>query len=175
MEARREGGRLNGSDLLLTTAEIGIAIAGFAGLASVVGRGRRGYNPEADSLRLRTMLEVSLLVVAFSLLPAFLSVFLGSENPVRPSTLTFGASFVAYNVYIAVRYFRSDLRAMDPIWYMLFWGLLTVPASLVLLYAGIRLSTESCSAIYFASLYYLLVLSGIQFLRLIVSILRGSI
>jgi Zn-dependent protease len=56
------------ADLLLTTAEIAVAFAGFAGLISVIGRGSAS-DPRRAAILLRFALEVSLFVVAFSLIP----------------------------------------------------------------------------------------------------------
>lgn len=56
-------------DTLLTIAEIGIALAGFASLISVIGRRSGGTAPVTSALRLRLMLEVSFRNAAFALLP----------------------------------------------------------------------------------------------------------
>jgi hypothetical protein len=57
------------ADLLLTTAEIAIAFAGFASIVSVLGRGRSSDDSRLDALRLRAMLESALTVVVFALAP----------------------------------------------------------------------------------------------------------
>ena len=57
------------SDTLLTIAEISVALAGFATLASVIGRRQDDASPGLDALRLQVMLEVTLQTAAFALLP----------------------------------------------------------------------------------------------------------
>ena len=57
-------------DTLLTFAEIAVALAGFTGLVSVMGRRERQDTArQADWFRLRLMLEVALRNAAFALLP----------------------------------------------------------------------------------------------------------
>ena len=57
------------ADLLLTTAQIGMALAGFAGLVTLLGH----PNPRADGrlneIRFRSMIELSLTLAAFGPLP----------------------------------------------------------------------------------------------------------
>ena len=165
---------VNDPDLLLTTAEVGIAVAGFAGLASILGRSRTDYNPAVDALRLRLMLELSLLVVAFSLFP-FVLAKLGFVEAAWPlSAACFAAALAGYLLYTGVRYSRSEVRRMDPRWYMALWGSVTTSSMGILLYAAVALEAEPASAAYFVSLYTLLVLSGFQFIRLVVSLLGSS-
>jgi hypothetical protein len=60
---------MDSTDHLLTVGEIAVTLAGFSALVAILG-GRRGRSePRVDALRLRTMLEASLLVLAFSLFP----------------------------------------------------------------------------------------------------------
>lgn len=51
-------------------AEIAIALAGFASLVSVIGARAGGDPPMLDANRLRNLVDTSLLVVVFALLPA---------------------------------------------------------------------------------------------------------
>ena len=57
------------SSLLLTTAQIGMALAGFAGLVTVLGRPVARQERLLNEIRFRSMVELSLALVAFSLLP----------------------------------------------------------------------------------------------------------
>jgi hypothetical protein len=68
---------LEHSDLLLTTAEVSIAFAGFASLVTLLGRRGAGQNLLLDVARLRGMILISLLALAFSLFP-FLPYALGA-------------------------------------------------------------------------------------------------
>ena len=59
-------------DILLTTAEVAVAFAGFASLVTILGRGSSQVDPRVIALRFRGMLTNSLLVVAFSMIPLVL-------------------------------------------------------------------------------------------------------
>jgi hypothetical protein len=59
-------------DILLTTAEVAVAFAGFASLVTILGRRSAQVDPRIIELRFRGMLTNSLLVIAFSLIPLVL-------------------------------------------------------------------------------------------------------
>ena len=67
------------SDLLLTTAEVSIAFAGFASLVTLLGRRSAEQTLLLDVARLRGMIFTSLLALAFSLFP-FLPYTLGAPS-----------------------------------------------------------------------------------------------
>jgi hypothetical protein len=69
---------LEHSDLLLTTAEVSIAFAGFASLVTLLGRRGTEHGLPLDVARLRGMILTSLLALAFSLFP-FLPHVLGAS------------------------------------------------------------------------------------------------
>jgi hypothetical protein len=50
-------------DILTTTAEIGIALAGFSGIVAVLGRRAEGAWSGADRVRLAMLLETSFAAV----------------------------------------------------------------------------------------------------------------
>ncbi len=56
-------------DLLLTVAEVAVAFAGFASLVSVLSSPSTQDHPLVQSIRFRAMVTMSLIVVAFSLVP----------------------------------------------------------------------------------------------------------
>ena len=60
------------ADILLTTAEVAVAFAGFASLVTILGRRSAQVDPRIIALRFRGMLTNSLLVVAFSMIPLVL-------------------------------------------------------------------------------------------------------
>jgi hypothetical protein len=63
---------MSGPDALATIAEIAIAIAGFAGIAAVLGRRSQGdWTPE-DAFRLQGLLYSSFSAVIFSFVPIVL-------------------------------------------------------------------------------------------------------
>jgi hypothetical protein len=59
-------------DLLLTMAEVAVAFVGFSSLVSILGRRGSTDDPRLDAIRMRGLIESSLLVVAFSLVPSIL-------------------------------------------------------------------------------------------------------
>ena len=67
------------SDLLLTTAEVSIAFAGFASLVTLLGRRSAGQTLLLDVARLRGMILISLVALAGSLFP-FLPYALGASS-----------------------------------------------------------------------------------------------
>jgi hypothetical protein len=73
---RREGHLLQNSELLLTIAEIAVAFTGFASLVSVLASKSTTEHPVLQSVRFRGMVNMSLIVVAFSLFP-FVPLHLG--------------------------------------------------------------------------------------------------
>lgn len=54
-------------DLLLVLAQIGVGVAGFASLATVVGQAYTKTDPEVNAIRLRGLLYVSIAVMLLSL------------------------------------------------------------------------------------------------------------
>ncbi len=57
------------SESLSLVAELAIALAGFASLVAIIGRRQGRDTAVVDAIRLRWMLEISLLTSAFALLP----------------------------------------------------------------------------------------------------------
>lgn len=55
------------SDVLLVLAQIGVTMAGFASLATVVGQAYSKTDPEVNSIRLRGLLHIAIAVMLLSL------------------------------------------------------------------------------------------------------------
>jgi hypothetical protein len=66
------------SELLLTSAELSVAFAGFASIASILGRRMSKDDPRVDAGRLLNMLTVSLSLTVLALVP-FLPMLLESS------------------------------------------------------------------------------------------------
>ena len=64
---------MNEEALLTTVAEVGIAIAGFSGIAVVLGHRTDGEWSPQDTFRMRLLLRTSFAAVLFGLLPLALS------------------------------------------------------------------------------------------------------
>ena len=59
-------------DILLAVAEIGVVVAGFASLATVVGHSYRNTDPRVTSIRLRGLLDTSLSTTLLALIAVLL-------------------------------------------------------------------------------------------------------
>ena len=57
------------ADLMLTSAQIGMALAGFAGLVTLLRRPGARADARLNEIRFRSMIELSLALATFSLLP----------------------------------------------------------------------------------------------------------
>lgn len=89
-------------DLMLTIAQIGMALAGFAGLVTLLGRPGPEVSARLDELRFRSMIELSLTLSAFALLP-FVPEELGASDAaswrIASGVYALGAlAFLAYSV-----------------------------------------------------------------------------
>jgi hypothetical protein len=73
---------MNATDALATIAEIAIAVAGFSGVAAVLGRRSQGEWSPLDVFRLRALLLSSFSIVIFCFLPIVLSLTLLSSSSV---------------------------------------------------------------------------------------------
>src|SRR5262249_31197068 len=92
------------ADLLLTTAQIGMALAGFAGLVTLLGRSRVRGDVRLNEIRFRSMMELSLTLALFALLP-FVPSEVGAGAPVafRIASAIYAASTVVFLVHSARR------------------------------------------------------------------------
>jgi len=89
---------MNASDALATIAEIAIAVAGFSGVAAVLGRRSQGeWSPE-DVFRLRALLLSSFSIVFFCFVPIVLG--LAALAPSRIWALSSGA-WLAWLIFTA--------------------------------------------------------------------------
>ncbi len=87
-------GDVRQEELLLTTAQIGMALAGFAGLVTLLGRPSLRADPRLNEIRFRSMMELSVTLAAVALLP-FVPSGLGLDEPaawrVASAIYAFGA------------------------------------------------------------------------------------
>ena len=107
--------RLNESEILQTFAEVGVAIAGFTGVVFVLGNRATGEWPHAERMWFRVLLESSLCVVFFALLPVVLASYLSSSTVWRLSDGLLG--ICALGMYAAWSFrFWPHLQAFPIIW-----------------------------------------------------------
>jgi len=97
-------------DWLQTLAEIAVTLAGFSGLLSGI-RQRTERETRVNSTRLRTIVETSLSVLAFCLIPVFLAGLGLTENA---AFRVAAAAFLLGFVPSTIRGFQRFLRASGP-------------------------------------------------------------
>ena len=106
-------------DWLQTLAQIAVALAGFSGLLAGI-RQRNQRESEINITRLRTIVETSLSVLGFCLVPIFLNgLGVGEAEAFRISASAFLAGFIPFTA-MGFRRFRlaagaSAIRALGPL------------------------------------------------------------
>ncbi len=95
-------------DILLTMAEVAIALAGFAGVVTAFQRRGAGGSPPGTLTRFRSMVENSLGAFAFSLVPLPFLLSGASEST------TWGACSLLLALFIILRHAFSFHRSGGP-------------------------------------------------------------
>jgi len=156
------------SDILLTVAEIAIALAGFGGIAAGLGYRSRGRWNDQDRFRLLVMVSVSLAIVFACLAPYTLqSVGIDSAWQIAGSILLL---IPIGNFAIQYRLFRHGL----PVGFSLATTLSILISNLggmalITLMLFDRADQYAEQGLYVASVLLLLISPAILFLRLIVT------
>jgi hypothetical protein len=154
------------ADVLLTFAEIAVAVAGFASLISLLSKSPKFI----DGTRLLGMVRSSLLVTAFSLFP-FVPNALGISG--APAWRISAAVFLVTNGLHTFFAWRNLYRMWRKGLFSIRAGYFTFPmgfAGLVLTMASaFATSEELTSGLYLASLAALLSVSGVLFLSVFTS------
>ena len=162
-------------DVLLTIAEVAVAFAGFASLASLIGRESSSADPRVDAVRLRNMLSSSMSVVALSLVPVLVL-------PVAPSEalgwIVSSAIALVWATISMVRGFRRARPIRDAPGYD-FAGHRNTQVLGVLLIGGLLINSTGVPGsysddIYLGTLLLALAMSGMLFARVVASVLGGD-
>ena len=156
-------------DILLTTAEIAVAFAGFASLISVIGRGA-SPNPRLAAFQLRFALEVALFVAAFSLIPLIpLEFGLAPESSWRLSSFLFVVASQLVTFTMGRRWYRSsDLSVGTTV--KATAVVLSLGADLLLLINALGFFGSAVFPIYLVGLFANLGLAGFYFLLVVASV-----
>jgi O-antigen/teichoic acid export membrane protein len=158
---------LERSDLLLTTAQIGMALAGFAGLVTLLGRPEPRADARLNEIRFRNMVELSLALAAFSLLP-FLPVELGASE--AGAWRISSAFYAVIATFFVVQSVARNRREMGRI---LVNGAITMLLIAVCSGIAILLALNTAGAfaavagVYFAALFANFLAAAFFFLRLL--------
>lgn len=143
-------------DWLQTLAEIAVALAGFSGLLAGI-RQRNQRESQINLTRLRTIVETSLSVLAFCLMPVLLNgLGIGEVGAFRISAIAFLAGLIPFTAMGFRRFYlaagTSAIQGSGPV------GVATYLASASALVAGV-----ACAAGFPASAVptlYLIALTG---------------
>jgi hypothetical protein len=165
------GEDLEHSDLLLTTAEVSIAFAGFASLVTLLGRRGSDQALLLDVARLRGMILTSLLALAFSLFP-FLPYALGAP-PESVWRVSSAALFLATGAFVWAQLMylkRTGQSRTGSLYVNIPLGLLAL--TLLALNSVLGLGRFS-AGVYLFALFTLLFVSGFLFLLAFLSFLHG--
>ena len=156
-----------GTDVLLTSAELALALGGFGGVVAAFMGNRERWNPMAI-VRFRALIAISLGSALLALVPLPLH-FGGFDGETLWSTASaIAAAFVAVFVAVMLFYARRPMVTHGSrLWSLvaLLMALGSVAANL-LNALGVGFSRSLTG--YFSALLLLLVLAGLYFFRLIV-------
>lgn len=83
------------TDILLTVAEIGVALAGFASLAAILGRRYKDTDPLVNAIRLRGLLDAGLSTMLLALIGVLMLQIGGTGAWVWPAAAVAGVIFVS--------------------------------------------------------------------------------
>jgi hypothetical protein len=163
---------MNEADLLLTTAEIAVAFAGFASLISVIGRGS-AEDPRLAAFLLRYALEVALFVVAFSMIPLLpLQYGLSPESAWRLSSFLFVVASQLATFGMGRRYRQSGFALGAPITATVV--VLSAGADLLLLVNALGFFRSVVFPVYLTGLFANLGLAGFYFLLVVGSVFPSN-
>ena len=161
-------------ELLLTIAEISVAFAGFASLASIFGRRSGHDDARVDAGRLLNMLTTSLTVTLLALVP-FVLILL--EIPTRwVWGISGGIGVVAIFVFGPAVLRRTTLMKRYPGFSAArsYWNYtLTAVALAALVCCILGIPSEKPFAAYYGGLFALLAVSGSLFFSVIASLARS--
>jgi dipeptide/tripeptide permease len=166
---------LSESELLLTTAELSVAFAGFASLAGILGRRMSRDDPRVDSGRLINMLTISLGATAIALAPLLPMLFGWSQGMVWRLSGTFGLLLYGAIAPGLVRRARQmrQFEGYNPVSNAINFTLAGISVA-ALLCCIIGLPPANPFATYYGALLALLAQSAILFFRVIASLLRPN-
>jgi hypothetical protein len=161
------------SGTLLTIAEIAVAFAGFAALVSVLGRRQDSETRSLDALRLQLMLEVTLEVALFALLPL---PFIGVISEPEIWRIASGLRLIGLLGSIAYSMHRARLqpRAFEQRWLTVSTLSLAALGLLVNLANVFGLGGSHAFSLFLASMVAGLTSSGLLFLAVAGSVLGAQ-
>ena len=163
-----------------TIAELAIALAGFSGIVAVLGNRFSGEWGAAEQVRLRLLLEVSLLVVFLSFLPSLVARVAPSSVAWRVSNGACGIAHLVPLVLFFLRWRRLGWQSpahepLRPLLYKVASAAFAMGGLAIILFqllVAVGLPVVLPSLIYEVSLLWLLLAGAIQFVNLL--LYRGA-
>ncbi len=105
------------SDILLTSAEVAVAFAGFTGLIGLFISRNRGVVAEGEILRFRTMLDYSLIALLAALFPFFPAALQLPDAAIwRISSIAMLFGLVGYWLIVGRSLYRRSAANRDDEW-----------------------------------------------------------
>jgi hypothetical protein len=167
---------MSADDVLGLLAEIAVAIAGFSSVVVVFGGRAEGRWSGADRTRLSVLIGGSLSVLFFALLPSVVRLLRGADNAAwGASSALFAVFIVAYTLWVGPQMrglVGNQPGALNPNVARL--GLLLMVVALVLQVLNLTGPFHAEPGPYVAGLVLLLMLSAIQFVRLVFTRIEPS-
>lgn len=161
------------TETLHLVAELAVAFAGFASLVSIIGSRRGRDAPEIDASRIRSMLEASLLVAAFTFAPILAhEAGLSVSASWRASSGLFATAAAPVMALQSRRAYAFTGFRMSRSWQASALALWVATLAAVLGTAfGV---VENAGFGYVLGLFVYLAYAGLLFVRLVVSLLEGA-
>ena len=161
---------LAGTNVLVALAEVAIGFAGFSAVVAALFRRRRtGDTMLFDEVRFLVMLEFSLTVLVFSLLPLTLHVLGIGEDQIWRMASALLAAFLVFHLvgdyFLTIRRKRVALQSIT-------WSTYAVATvgiatcALFLLFSAFGAQIGTAAGVYVSCLLWLIVLAAIHFTRL---------
>ena len=144
-----------------------MALAGFSSLVGVIGSRSGRSHPHIDALRLRVMLQTSLAVALFALVPFIPSKFGASDLVVWRLSASAFLVAEAGLLLVLLRQYRSVADLLEPAdrRYEAGFHSVSVVADGLLFWSLFLASAQTIAAFYFTALVVLLAVAGVQFIR----------
>jgi hypothetical protein len=153
-------------DVLLTLAELAVALAGFSAIIGVLGARKSSADIKVNALRLQVMLETSFMVAAAALIPVLLDQFnLSPAMLWRVAAAIFLCMAIPYE-FIARKRTKDmpDMTLTRVNINTINWGL-SIGADLILITILFGFIAKNPDAFYLVTLLSQLTLAGILFVQ----------
>lgn len=167
---------MEGSDTLLTVAEISVAFAGFAGIASVVARSRESVDSRVNAVRLHNMVDIALSVVLLAFAPILLwEVF----SPMLGDAGWFWRITSAFALVWSLAMYRRLNKRSQPVEHLAGYDMRGHKRLKVLAFVGLLLIMSNVVfpnhnhvyAAYLACVFFALTACGMLFMRILNALL----